>query len=197
MNDENLVSCVADGDRGALETLYDRYVHGCYALALKIVRDPHIAEEIVQDVFVKLWQRPTSFSPQRGKFSAWLMALVHNRAIDKLRQEKKESNFHVVAFGAGTTDVSSLVDLVPDTSRGPYDQAWANSKGKAVRDALEQLRQPQRQALTLAYFEGMTQKEIAERLHEPLGTIKTRTRSALEQLRHVATLESVRDDPLA
>lgn len=194
MNDEHLVSCVVGGDHEALETLYDRHVRGCYGLALKIVRDPYVAEEIVQEVFIKLWQRPASFSPERGKFAGWLLTLVHNRALDKLRQIKREINFCVVPFQTEATEGSSLADLLPDTSRGPYDQLWAKDKGRAVRASLQQLGESQRQTITMAYFEGLTQKEIAERLHEPLGTIKTRTRSALAQLRRLAVLQSVRDD---
>lgn len=183
MTDVGLMSAVARDEHAALEALYDRYVNGCYGLALKIVRDPSVAEEIVQDVFLKLWTRPESYVPQRGKFSGWLLTLVHNRSVDKLRRATAGSRGASVPLDHDNGSGLTLADTLADAAPGPYEEAWRGEKGDLVRRALNRLPASQRQAIALAYFGGLTQKEIAERLGEPLGTIKTRTRSGLQQLR--------------
>lgn len=183
MSDEQLMSQVRVGDSHALEQLYDRHVRGCFGLAMKIVRDPSVAEEVVQDVFMKLWSNPDRFSPDRGKFSGWLLTLVHNRSVDKLRRAKSKGNSSTITLDADSGQGVRLVDALPDDAPSPYDDAWNNEKGRIVRAALLRLPEAQQQTIALAYFGGLTQKEIAEQLNEPLGTIKTRTRSALHQLR--------------
>lgn len=185
LTDERLVGAIAHGDRGALEVLYDRYVSGCYGLALKIVRDPSVAEEVVQDVFMKLWVRPDSYVPERGKFSGWLLTLVHNRSIDRLRRARTAGQQSLVPLDLDNGSGITVADTLPDPALGPYDEVWRSEKGSIVRRALSTLPTPQREAISLAYFGGLTQKEIAEKLGEPLGTIKTRTRSGLMQLRRV------------
>lgn len=183
MGDEHLMRAIAASNTRAFEELYDRYVRGCFGLAMKIVRDPSIAEEVVQDVFMKLWSNPLIFSPERGKFSGWLLTLVHNRSVDKLRRLKTNSGRLVLPLEGEGEGAASLADLLPDGRPGPYEEAWSSEKGQIVREALNTLPKAQRETLVLAYFGGLTQKEIAEKLDEPLGTVKTRTRSALQQLR--------------
>lgn len=185
MTDERLMRAIGEGQRAALETLYDRYVNGCYGLALKIVRDPFVAEEIIQEVFLKLWTSPVSYMPERGKFSGWLLTLVHNRSVDKLRRARSGARGNSVPLDMDNGSGITLGDTLPDPTATPYDEAWRAEKGTLVREALEHLPAPQREAISLAYFNGLTQKEIAERLGEPLGTIKTRTRSGLLQLRRL------------
>jgi RNA polymerase sigma-70 factor (ECF subfamily) len=194
MSDEHLMLAVAGADTYALEELYDRHVRGCFGLAMKIVRDPLVAEEIVQDVFLKLWSRPHSFTAERGKFSSWLLTLVHNRSIDKLRRTQTGIKGMTIPI---TTDSATGLDIagtLPDTAPGPDDIAWTNERGQIVRDALAKLNEPQRQTIMLAYFEGLTQVEIAEKLHQPLGTVKTRTRSAMQQLRRLLDLPHLLGD---
>jgi RNA polymerase sigma-70 factor (ECF subfamily) len=181
--DDVLMEHIARGDTQAFEELYDRYVRGCFGLAMKIVREPSVAEEVVQDVFMKLWSRPGIFSSERGKFSGWLLTLVHNRSVDKLRRQKAGAAGPVLPLEGALDGDTSLADLLADGSATPYDQAWTEEQGRIVREAIKTLPHQQREAIVLAYFGGLTQKEIAERLQEPLGTVKTRTRAALSQLR--------------
>jgi RNA polymerase sigma factor (sigma-70 family) len=183
--DEQLMAAVGGGRTDALEALYDRHVRGAFGLAMKIVRDPSVAEEVVQDVFVKLWSQPGVFSPDRGKFAGWLLTLVHNRSVDKLRRAQSGVAGKTLPLDMEGENGLSLADMLPDTGPSPDDAAWLNVKGDIVREALGQLPEPQRQAISMAYFGGLTQREIAEHLQEPLGTIKTRTRSGLQQLRRV------------
>ncbi len=196
MTDRELMDCISRADTRAFEELYDRYVRGCFGLAMKIVRDPSIAEEVVQDVFLKLWSNPLTFSPERGKFSGWLLTLVHNRSVDKLRRLKTTSGRVVLPLESEDDGEVSLADILPDSAPTPYDEAWSSEKGQIVREALSTLPKAQQEALTLAYFGGLTQKEIAEKLDEPLGTIKTRTRSALLQLRCILAGQGLLGEPL-
>jgi RNA polymerase sigma-70 factor (ECF subfamily) len=182
-SDDTLMQLIGRGDTRAFEELYDRYVRGCFGLAMKIVREPSLAEEVVQDVFMKLWSRPGIFTSERGRFSGWLLTLVHNRSVDKLRRLKVGAAGPVLPLDGVGPGETSLADLLADNAATPYDQAWTSEQGRIVREALRALPGAQRETIVLAYFGGLTQKEIAERLQEPLGTVKTRTRAALHQLR--------------
>jgi RNA polymerase sigma-70 factor, ECF subfamily len=193
-SDHQLMLAVAEGRADALEVLYDRHMRGCFGLAMKIVRDPAVAEEVVQDIFVKLWSQPTIFSPERGKFSGWLLTLVHNRSVDKLRRAHSGLASVTSPLDLEGENGISLADVLPDTGPTPDDTAWLHEKGEIVREALRKLPEAQRTAISLAYFGGLTQKEIAERLQEPLGTIKTRTRSGLQQLRRLLTHDGLVGD---
>ena len=183
--DEGLMLQVVDGSRDALSELYARHSRGCFGLAMKIVHDPFLAEEIVQDVFMKLWSAPTRFTPARGKFSGWLLTLVHNRSVDKLRRIRAGLGANTVPLDLSKDGETSLAEMLADGSEGPLDEVWRAEKGRIVRGVLDKLPEPQRQTLTLAYFEGLTQREIAEVLRQPIGTIKTRTRSALLSMRRL------------
>jgi RNA polymerase sigma-70 factor (ECF subfamily) len=184
LTDAELVRELACGNTPALEELYDRYVRGCFGMAMKIVRDPAVAEEVVQDVFLKLWTAPATFSPERGKFAGWLMTLVHNRAVDKLRGSRSASNSGaLVSLEAESTTGLSLSEVLADDGLSPYDNAWQDERGRILSHFLGLLPETQRQTISMAYFDGLTHKEIAERLQEPLGTIKTRIRTGLHRLR--------------
>lgn len=191
MADQELMARISKSDTLAFEELYDRYVRGCFGLSMKIVRDLSIAEEVVQDVFLKLWSNPRIFSPDRGKFSGWLLTLVHNRSVDKLRRLMTAGGRVLMPLESSCDDEVSLADLLPDSAPTPYEEAWSREQGQIIREALRTLPSAQQQALALAYFGGLTQKEIAEKLHEPLGTVKTRTRSALQQLRRALAGEGL------
>ncbi|HEV2245253.1 MAG TPA: sigma-70 family RNA polymerase sigma factor [Terriglobia bacterium] len=161
---------VASGDERALAELYDRYSGHVYSVALRILRQPAAAEEILQDIFYKLWLDAPAFDPLRGSLAGWLVVNARNRSISRLRKhnprmDEEWTEDAVVAPEnfSGAIESSLMLDL--------------------VRSALDGLPHPQRQALDLAYFEGLTHSEIAERTGEPLGTIKTRLRSALKTLK--------------
>ncbi len=175
--DNQLVVRLADGDAKALEQLYDRYVRQCFGLALRMLSDVALAEEVVQEVFLKLWHQPEKYSAQKGKFASWLLSLVHNRCIDELRRRSRTE----VALDDPAT--GSLLDTKPDPDMDPGDKVWLAEQQRAVREALAGIAPEQRRVLELAYYGGLSQSEIAAKLKQPLGTVKTRMRSGLQSLR--------------
>jgi RNA polymerase sigma-70 factor (ECF subfamily) len=160
----SLIERVASGDQSALNALYDRYAGLVNGLALRILRDPSDAEDVVQDVFVQAWRQADRFDSARGSPEAWICTLARTRALDRLRRRVSRREEPAEA-APGTTATPRNVEIL------------------AVRKALEELSANQRRALELAYYEGLTQSEIAERLGEPLGTVKTRIRTAMIRLR--------------
>ena len=179
LDDLALVQQLRARDGRALEALYDRYSRLTFGLALRVlVRRDH-AEEVVQDVFVKLWHEPLLFDSARGAFRGWLLRVVHNRAIDELRRNRRE-----LAQSAIDPEGELWLGL-PDPGPAPEESAFAALDREAVLQALGMLPPPQREAIHLAYYEGLTQTEIAARLGEPLGTIKTRVRLGMGRLREL------------
>ena len=175
--DDQLVLRVESGDPSALETLYERYVRQCFGLALRMLDDAALAEEVVQEVFTKLWVRPGSYSSQKGKFVSWLLSLVHHRCIDELRRRSRTE----VPLDDPVT--GSLLDTQVDPDPDVGDQVVIKEQQQVVRAALGQISDSQRQVLELAYYRGLSQSEIAARLNQPLGTVKTRMRQGLKNLR--------------
>ena len=176
VTDEELVAQVADGDAAAMGELYDRYSTQVYSMAVGMLRDTAIAEDVAQEVFVTLWTRASSFNPTRGVFKHWFLHLAHNRVIDELRRRRR-----VTLHNADRTPDDASLGLV-----APADTA--NAAISAVlygeaRKALMKLPEEQRVALVMAYLEGATQQEIAERTGAPLGTVKTRLRLGMIKLR--------------
>ena len=193
-SDDQLMIAVAQGDCNALEMLYDRHVRQCFGLALRIMREPSLAEDVVQDIFTKLWSRPETYNPKRGNFKAWLLAVVRNRGLDTLRSLKSRPTMSMLPLQVerGGTDI--LVDMLPDTAPTPYEQAWAREVQGVVQYALRQLPVSEYQIITLAYFGGLSQREIANKLQQPLGTVKTRTRSALRRLHNLVGSQGALSD---
>jgi RNA polymerase sigma-70 factor, ECF subfamily len=195
--DAELLRLIASGKSEALEALYDRYVRACYGKALGVVVDPYVAEEVVQDVFLKLWAAPSSYVPERGKFPVWLLTLAHNRAIDRLRHDKHVMTGNSLPFDAfdpeETGDISPA-EMLSDGANTPYEEAWRQEQSRTVRKALSLLSASQREAISLAYLGGLTQWEIAQRLGVPLGTIKTRIRGGLQHLRRLLDGQSLMED---
>ena len=175
--DEQLVARLASGEAAALEKLYDRYVRQCFGLALRVLGDRQLAEEVVQEVFLKLWTQPTLYSHTKGRFASWLLSVVHHRCIDELRRRSRSE------VTIESPDSGSLLDGEPSSDPDPGDQVWLAERRRAVRGALTGLADNQRQVLEMAYFGGLSQSEIAERLNQPLGTVKTRMRAAIQRLR--------------
>jgi RNA polymerase sigma-70 factor (ECF subfamily) len=170
------VAGAARGSGAALAALYDRHARAVYSLALRIVTDEADAEEVVQEVFDQAWRQASRYDPARGTVVAWLLNMARTRAIDRLRARRArpdraglESEHAWSALPARSADPLDALDTARDAAR--------------VRQALQRLPLIQRVAIELAYFEGLTQTEIAARLEEPLGTVKTRIRVALLKLR--------------
>jgi RNA polymerase sigma-70 factor (ECF subfamily) len=167
-SDTALIAAIRAGDQGAMATLYDRYSSIVYAVALRVLQDTGAAEDVLQDIFMQLWRNPGAFNASRGNMAAWLAVIARHRAIDGLRRRKPENDIEEIV-------VSVEQDLASDA-----DRSRAMDK---VRGALQTMPEPQRSALELAYFEGLTHVEIAAKTGEPLGTIKTRIRTGLLTLR--------------
>ena len=167
-DDSVLVSRTRRRDQDAFATLYDRYSRLVYSIALRVVRNASAAEDILHDVFLQLWQSPERFDAARGNLPAWMAVITRNRAIDRLRQQR-------TTLDPEETILMSPVDLGSDVER--------NSVVGKVRDLLMGMPEPQRRAMELAFFDGKTHAEIAATMNEPLGTVKTRIRSALAAIR--------------
>lgn len=175
--DNELIARVVARDRDALEALYDRYAPLALGLALKILGERAVAEEVVQEAFWRIWRNPASFDAQRGTLLSWMFGIVHNLALDELRRrrsrppqvETAEEQDDALANVAGALDVAEYVG--------------ANLEGAQVRAALARLPGAQRVVIEKAYFEGLTHKEIAAELDEKLGTIHSRARMGLLKLR--------------
>ena len=181
-DDRALVARVTEGDGAALEALYRRYGRPCYGLARRILADDQFAQDVVQEVFLTVWRDASRFDTTRGAFSSWLLSMTHHKAVDAVRREENLRKRRT------TTEV-----LEERESESPEvgEQVWSLLRRSRVREALQTLPAPQREALTLAYFGGYTQREIAGLTTTPLGTVKTRMLAGMKRLRE--TLDSVSD----
>ncbi len=179
-SDAELIARASEGDARALEILYDRYARVVYSFALRIVGDPSLAEELLQEAFFRAWQQGGAFRASRGSFITWLLSITHNLAIDELRKRRRRPQR---ADNNTTEEAEQLLPEMPDESQDVEEEVWLASLRDRIADALASLPPAQREAIELAYFQGLTQREIAERLGEPLGTIKTRMRLGMQKLR--------------
>jgi RNA polymerase sigma-70 factor (ECF subfamily) len=171
--DAELIRRLQGRDARAMAELYDRYGRLVYALILRAVRDSGIAEDLVQETFLRVWNRVQGFDPERGALGPWLLAVARNRAIDYLRSAGGRMRN---ACDLGETDHPALfTDL--------EKQILNADRVRRVKDALAKLSESQRAVIELAYFEGMSQTEIADHMGQPLGTVKTWARTALKSLR--------------
>ena len=172
-SDLELLSAMSQGQIKALDILYDRYSRLVYSIAYRILNSSEEAEDITQDVFLTLWRR-NSYDPARGSLSSFLTTLTRSRAIDRLRS--KNARLRVVQRLQGIVRSDS-------GSPSPLEQASIGERSQVIRTALSQLSESERQVLEIAYYEGLSQSEIAERLDIPLGTVKSRSRQGLLKLR--------------
>ena len=179
--DLTLLGQVSQKDQHALEALYAKYQRIVYSLALRIVRDEDEASELLQDVFVQVWQKADLFDQDRGNFNTWLLTLAHNKAINTLRSKayKKRS----LETRGDDDDIMKWAGEAATEVRTPLSEQIADDARTQVLDALGKIPEAQREALTLAYYEGLSQSEIAEKLGVPLGTVKTRMRQGLLKLK--------------
>ncbi len=197
--DAELMARVSAGDHQAFATLYDRHVSAVYGAVLRYFRDPGAAEDVVQETYLALWQRPGGYAADKGSLVGWLLSIARNRAIDRLRAASRRPLLVGLDPGPSDGSESDLERLMAlgrpvgsgATNDEPPDVAERRWVRAVVRTALDGMSEPERRVLQLAYDDGLTQTEIAERLGWPLGTVKTRTRRALLRLR--ALLESVPD----
>jgi RNA polymerase sigma-70 factor (ECF subfamily) len=179
-SDEALLARVRDRDEDALAELYDRHGRVAYGLALRVLRDPALAEDAVQEGFLAVWRTADRFQPERAKPSTWILTLVHRRAVDLVRREERRR--------------ADPLEVAPDPGeRSADEEVGVRTKRRIVQDALRQLPDDQRQALQLAYYGGLTQSELAERLGVPLGTIKSRMFTGLSRLRELLAEAGLQD----
>jgi RNA polymerase sigma-70 factor (ECF subfamily) len=175
--DERLVTALEVRDERALETLYDRYGDYVYSVCLRMVGDVQLAEDLSQEVFLRLWRRPDLYDVSRGRFLTWLLSVARNRAIDERRSRGRRFRFETPP----STTAEEMLEAAPTSEE--RDVAVVSEERVVVQRALETLPPEQRLAIQLAYFGGYTQQEIAQGLHQPLGTVKTRIRLGLQKLR--------------
>ena len=177
----NLIQRVANQDRDAFSQLYDRFSSLVFALAMRMLRVRSDAEDLLQEVFVQIWRQAQSYSVQRGSPEAWIINIARSRAIDKIRSIRRMEKSFVLTDDPARAESSENVE----------SSAAESEARMAMNSALANLPETQRKVLELAYFDGLTQTEIANRLAEPLGTIKTRMRSGIQRLRDMLGTQAV------
>jgi len=174
--DEQLMTGLAGPEvESALSTLYDRYSRTVFGVGLKILSDRSSAEELVQEVFLKVWRSSATFDPSRGSFSTWLFRVTRSVALDLYRKRAHTNR----SVAEGEPHIAALPDSSPDPQR-VVDDSWLSWRASR---ALESLDRPQREVIELAYFGGLTQREISQQTSVPLGTVKSRTAIAFKRLR--------------
>jgi len=183
-DDAALAALVGAGDRAALARLYDRHAPHVYTLARRVLRCDPDAEAIVSDVFLEFWRRPERFDPSRGALRTYLLVLARSRAIDRVRAETTRETHSAAAAG-----VVEAARPERQATADPQSRVIVSEHSRMVRDAVQRLDEVQRLPLMLAFFDGLTHRQIADRLDEPLGTIKTRIRSGMASLR--STLQAI------
>ena len=174
ISDNDLLKAIARGDEGALAAWYDRYRLILFSLILRILHDRNEAEDVLQEVFLQVWRRAGDFDETRGRAFTWLATIARSRALDRLRATGSRAR------------IATEVEQEPRESMGDAaEDALKSEESEIVRRALAKLPEEQRRTLFMAYFEGLTQSEIAARLGDPLGTVKTRMRTGLMKLREL------------
>jgi RNA polymerase sigma-70 factor (ECF subfamily) len=181
--DEDLVRRVGLGDTAALEALYGRYARVVYSFAVRIVGDGQTAEEILQEAFVRTWSQAGTFRIVRGNYASWLLSITHNLAIDELRRRQRRPQ------RVDAIDGNDVLYGLVDEATNVEEAAEAGALRERVAEALSRLPEAQRVAVELAFFKGMSQREIAAYLDEPLGTIKTRLRLGMQKLKDALLAE--------
>jgi RNA polymerase sigma-70 factor (ECF subfamily) len=172
-DDAALLALVQRGDEYAMASLYDRYSKVVYSVSLRVLRDPAAAEDVLQEIFMQIWRSPDGFVATRGSLGGWLAVVSRNRSIDALRRKRPTESVEEMAL-------ASNYNLA--------DEAERNMMIEKARGVIHQLPMEQRKTLEMAFFDGLTHTEIAEMTGDPLGTIKTRIRSALSTLRKALTV---------
>jgi len=176
IDDQALLAAISAGDSSALEQLYDRYSSVVYRVALRMLKNRELAEDVVQEVFWRVWRRGASFTHERGRVTQWLFGIAHNLCIDELRRMRARPTS--VYEDVDHPVIQQLIDEQTDIPA----MAWTTEQRRVIVEAMSELPEAQRQAIALAYFGGLSHQEIATKLNRPLGTIKTRVRLGLHKL---------------
>ena len=176
LSDEALINALAEGAEWAMEPLYERYNRMLYSLVYRMVADHQVAEDLLQDAFLSVWRRATSYSPQSGVVRSWLISIVHHRTIDYLRAVRRRAGLKEVTWEEVEQDERTAF---PDV----WEEALRSVQGAQLRAALMNIPSEQRMVIELAYFQGWTHSEIAEGCEIPLGTVKARMRLGLSRLK--------------
>ncbi len=183
LDDEELMQRLAYRDLQAFRALYSRYGNLVYSTSLRVVRDSQIAEDMVQEIFLRIWRKPESYLPQRGRFSTWLTSVTRNRAVDEIRSRNRRFRHETASPEEQEREFAG-----PERD-DPALTAELSDQRRLILAALAGIPLEQRQVIELAYFGGLTQQEISARLSQPLGTVKTRIRLGMQKLRVALTLE--------
>ena len=170
-DEAELVKRLIDHDEQALSDLYQQFSSLVYSIALRVVQNSTLAEEVTQDTFLKVWNQPTSWNPERGRFVSWLLTITRYTAIDRLRMERRRPMQNALELDDMRGGIGGIMD----------DPAWQD--GRVLRTLMDKLPQEQIQVIELAFFQGLSHTEMSERLHLPLGTVKTRVRLGLQKLK--------------
>ncbi|MBK9942860.1 MAG: sigma-70 family RNA polymerase sigma factor [Kouleothrix sp.] len=184
-DDEALLARIAAHDSQALNLLYERYARVVYGLAVRMLGTADQAEDVVQETFWRVWRRSTTYELRRGSAAGWICSIAHNLSVDELRRQRVRPNY------VYETDTSPVLSELIDTRGDVAGIATENERRLLIVAALEQITSEQRQAIELAYFRGLSQSEIAERLQSPIGTIKTRIRLGLRRLREILLAQNI------
>jgi RNA polymerase sigma-70 factor (ECF subfamily) len=174
-DDVVLIRRMIDADETALGALYDRWVRSLYSLVLHLLKDPDEAEDVVEETFWQAWRKASSYEPSRGAVSTWLLTIGRRKALDRIRAKKRHKE--------DTVDRDRAFADLPSTALDPSQAMEGSELREHVRAALRELPSEQREVLELGYFNGMSQTEIADATGQPLGTVKTRMRLAMQKLR--------------
>ena len=175
-DDIQLLQRIAAKDKDALNTLYNRYMTPVYSLSLHMLKQPPLAEEVTQDVFLNIWLKADSFNSSRGNPRSWIMSVAHHRVVDVIRSRRR-------TYTLTDPEGYETLERLPASGPSVEAQVTQNLDRERIVRALATLPDNQREVIELAYFEGYSQSEMAEKLSQPLGTIKTRVRLAMQKLR--------------
>ena len=173
--DVELLRRIAQQDGNAFAEFYDRHSTLLYSVACKILNEPSDAEDVLQETFVQIWEKAAYFDPGLGKASTWAAVLVRNKAIDRIRASRRRSRLN--------DDAGVEIAIAHETENTVNDSVYGHDKARMIQTAIVELPSEQRQAIELAFFSGLTQNEISEKLKQPLGTIKARIRRGMLKLR--------------
>jgi len=174
--DEYLISAICKGEESAIEVLYERYHRYAYSLAYRVLRDPVASEDIVQDAFLSIWRKASSYQAQNGSVQSWIQAIVRHRAIDKIRASAHREYQWTPLQADNEQDP-------PGEQPDVWEQAWQSEQHRIIREVMLQIPSEQRMVIELAYFGGLTHAEISEQCHIPLGTVKGRMRLGLQKMK--------------